>query len=73
MEPFSKTEKVDRKEFQPVICIKDNQVYVYKIDENPCFLEDFHSLIKCFQTKRDEEPDFSKEVEIYGKYLVSAY
>lgn len=63
---------MEKKLFQSVICIKDNRVYVYNIDENPCFIEDDNALIKCFLVKSNGDPDFSKEYEIYGKYLVDA-
>ena len=63
---------IDRREFQSVICLKDNRVYVYRVDENPCFIEDDYVLIKCFLLKNNGEPDLSKEVEIYGKYLIDA-
>jgi hypothetical protein len=63
---------INNKAFQSVICLKDNKVYVYKIDENPCFIEDDYAVIKCFLIKDDGEPDFSREIEIYGKYLVDA-
>jgi hypothetical protein len=63
---------IDKREFQSVICLKDNRVYVYRIDENPCFIEDDYVLIKCFLLKNNGEPDLSHEVEIYGKYLVDA-
>ncbi len=62
---------IDRTEFQSVICLKDNKGYIYRIDENPCFREDDYVLIKCFLVNNGE-PDFSREVEIYGKYLVGA-
>ncbi len=63
---------MEKKTFQSVIYLKDNRVYVYNVDENPCFLEDDDALIKCFLLKNNGEPDFSQEVEIYGKYLVDA-
>ena len=62
---------IDNKIFQSVICIKDNKLYVYKIYENPYFIEEDYSLIKCFPIKNGKM-DFTKEVEIYGKDLVSA-
>ncbi len=62
---------VETKTFQAVICLKDNKSYVYDVDENPCFLEDDYALIKCFLVINGH-PDLSREVEIYGKYLVSA-
>lgn len=62
--------QIERIEFQSVIYLKDNRVYVYKIDENPCFIEDDNVLIKCFLVKKNGEPDLSKEINIYGKYLV---
>ena len=64
---------IDTKSFQSVLCLKDHKDYVYDIDENPCFLEDDFARIKCFPIKEDGEPDFSKEVEIYGKYLINTY
>jgi hypothetical protein len=62
---------IDNKVFQSVVCIKDNNLYVYKIYENPYFIEEDYSLIKCFLVKYGR-PDFTKEIEIYGKDLVSA-
>jgi hypothetical protein len=62
---------IDNKIFQSVICIKDNKLYIYKIDENPYFIEEDYSLIKCFLVKNGK-PDFTKEIDIYGKDLVSA-
>jgi len=63
---------IEQIEFQSVICLKDNRVYVYKVDENPCFLEDDYAVIKCFLMLNTGLPDLSHEVEIYGKYLVDA-
>ncbi len=63
---------MEKKTFQSVICIKDNKVYVYNIDENPCFIEDDYAVINCFQVQHNGLPDFSRVVEIYGKYLVDA-
>jgi hypothetical protein len=62
---------IDHKALQQVVCIKDNKLYVYKINENPYFIEEDYSLIKCFLVKIGI-PDFSKTIEIYGKDLVSA-
>jgi hypothetical protein len=62
---------IDNKIFQSVVCIKDNKLYIYKIDENPYFIEEDYSFIKCFLVKNGK-PDFTKEIEIYGKDLVSA-
>lgn len=67
------TTLTNTRKFQAVICLKDNKVYTYNIDTNPCFLDDDFALIKCFLIKDDGKPDFSKEIEIYGKYLVSDY
>jgi hypothetical protein len=67
----AKMTSVQNKGLQFVICIKDNKMYAYKIDENPYFLEEDYSLIKCFLVKSGK-PDFKKEIEIYGKDLVSA-
>ena len=63
---------IEKKAFQSVIFIKDNRVYMYNVDENPCFLEDDHALIKCFLVKNNGDMDFDNPVEIYGKYLVDA-
>lgn len=62
---------IDKGSFQSVICIKDNNTYIYKIDENPWFLEEEYSLIKCYKIKNGS-PDFSKEIGIYGKDLINA-
>jgi hypothetical protein len=67
----TKMEKLLDQGMQSVICIKDNKMYVYKIDENPYFLEEDYSLIKCFLVKKGK-PDFEKEIEIYGKDLISS-
>ncbi len=58
---------IDKREFQSVICLKDNRVYVYRIDENPCFIEDDYVLIKCFLVKNNGEPDLSHEVEMLNR------
>jgi hypothetical protein len=63
---------VETKTFQSVICLKDNKAYVYDVDENPCFLEDDYAVIKCFPVKSNGKPDLSREIGIYGKYLISA-
>jgi hypothetical protein len=61
------------KKFEAVICLKDNKVYTYNVDTNPVFSDNDFALIKCFLMKSDGKPDFSKEIEIYGKYLISHY
>ncbi len=61
---------INKKKFQSVVCLKDYKDYIYNIDKNPSFLDDDFALIKCFMVKEDGTPDFSKEIEIYGKYLV---
>jgi hypothetical protein len=61
---------IDNKTFQSVICIKDNKLYIYNKNENPYFLEEDYSLIKCFLVKNGK-PDLTKEIEIYGKDLVN--
>lgn len=64
--------RVKKKVFQCVICLQDNKGYVYNIDENPCFSENDFARIKCFRIGEDGKPDFSREIEIYGKYLVDS-
>jgi hypothetical protein len=61
---------INKTAFQVLICIKDNKHYVYKKGENHDLTEDDYKLIKCFQVKKSGEPDFSKEIEIYGKDLI---
>lgn len=56
--------------WQKVMCFKDNNLYVYKTDENPYFLEEEYTLIKCFLIKTCGEPDFTKAIDIYGKDLM---
>ena len=63
---------IDKKELQSVVCIKDHNLYVYKIDENPCYIEEDYALIKCFLIREGGFPDFSRMIEIYGKDLVNA-
>jgi hypothetical protein len=63
---------VDKQVLQPVICLKDSKFYVFKIDENPSYIKEDYGRIRCYLVKEDGEPDFSKEIEIYGKYLVAA-
>jgi hypothetical protein len=58
-------------EYQPVIFIKDNKMYAYKINENPHFLDNDYALIKCFPIKKDGLPDLSNLIELCGKDLVS--
>jgi hypothetical protein len=60
---------IEKGAFQLVKCIKDNNSYMYKVDENPWILEEEYSLIKCFRIQNGI-PDFTKEIEIYGKDLV---
>ncbi len=62
--------RIKKKAFQYVICLQDNKGYMYDVKENPSFLENDFARIKCFPIKEDGKPDFSKEVEIYGKYLI---
>ncbi len=62
---------IHRKVFHCVICLQDNKGYVFNPKENPCFSEDDFALIKCYPLKENGKPDFTKEVEIYGKYLIS--
>jgi hypothetical protein len=57
--------------YQPVIFIKDNKMYVYKINENPNFLDDDYAMIKCFPVKKNGLPDLSNLIELHGKDLVS--
>jgi hypothetical protein len=59
-------------ELQSVICIKDNKLYAYKVEENPYFLEENYGLIRCFPVSKNGDPDFLTLIEIYGKDLVSA-
>lgn len=60
----------NEKVFQSVMCLKDNKAYVYDINKNPRFLDDDFALIKCFLLKNDGKPDLTREIEIYGKYLI---
>jgi hypothetical protein len=62
---------IDNKKLQPVICIKDNKLYVYKTGHNFNLRNDY-TLISCYLVDTNGEPDISKEIEIYGKDLVSA-
>jgi hypothetical protein len=59
------------KVFQCVICLQDHKSYIYNVKENSCVSEDDFARIKCFQVKEDGKPDFSKEIEIYRKYLIN--
>ncbi|HVD99471.1 MAG TPA: hypothetical protein VNB90_14785 [Cytophagaceae bacterium] len=61
---------INKKIYQCVICLQDNKKYVYNIKENPNFQEDDFAHIKCFPLKENGKPDFSKEIEICGKYLI---
>jgi hypothetical protein len=58
-------------EFQRVKCIKDNKLYVFKIKEHPDFYSEDFALIRCYLIEKNYRVDFSKEIEIYGKDLVS--
>ncbi len=61
---------IKKKVFQRVVCLQDNQSYIYNVKENPSFLENDFARIKCFRLSEDGKPDFSKEIEICGKYLI---
>jgi hypothetical protein len=58
-------------QYQPVVCMKDNRMYVFNIQDNPGFLKEDYALIKCFRIIENGEIDFSNIIEIYGKDLVS--
>lgn len=63
-------ENTNNKEFGTVICTKDNNVYVYQLEQNnPLFLRDDFEIVDCFPFKNGH-PDFSNKVEILAKYLV---
>jgi hypothetical protein len=61
---------IRKKIFQCVFCLQDNKSYVYNVKENPSFLENDFARIKCFPLDENGKPDFSREVEICGKYLI---
>jgi hypothetical protein len=63
--------KFQLSEFQPVVCMKDNRMYAFKVEDNPGFLKEDYALIKCFRIIKNGEIDFSNIIEIYGKDLVS--
>jgi hypothetical protein len=63
--------KFQLSEFQPVVCMKDNRMYAFNIQDNPDFLKEDYAMIKCFRIIKDGEIDFSSIVEIYGKDLIS--
>jgi hypothetical protein len=57
--------------FQSVVCMKDNKMYVFNVNDNPNFLKEDYAIIKCFRIGKGGEIDFSNIVEIYGKDLVN--
>jgi hypothetical protein len=68
MQPTSR-----RSEFQRVKCIRDNNIYIFKLTDNPNYYSEDFALIRCYKVGKNQEVDFSKETEIYGKDLISLY
>jgi hypothetical protein len=64
--------KYKESDYLRVKCIKENKIYVFNINEHPNYSEDF-ALIHCYRVQGNQEIDFSKKIEIYGKDLVSMH